>query len=242
MTAEVVVAAQFNGPARSGNGGYVSGLLGERLTRRSGPETAVTVTLRVPPPLGRPLQWRDEPGGAALLDGDTLVAEATLSDLADVDAVSPVTRAEAADAMAAYEGYVDHPFARCFTCGSARHDGDGLRVFTGPVGDGRVACPWAAHAAFGGEDHLLATAVTWALLDCPGGWAAGIKQRPMVLGRMTAAIARRPAVGEPCVVVGALRAVAGRKHQTATTVYDADGDLVGRAEHTWITIDAAAFS
>lgn len=236
-----IIPRQFNGPNHSGNGGYVSGMVGERLARRAA-GAPVTVTLRKPPPLDLPLSWRDAPDSAQLLDGDDLIADATPGTFGDHLAVARVSHAEAEQAMRDFEGYVDHPFPRCFTCGSDRAPGDGLRVFSGPLPDGRMACPWQPHEAFCDDQGLLATPSLWAALDCPGGWAAHIKTKPMVLGRMTASISYRPAEGEPCLIIGELRAVDGRKNHTATTIYGAGGDIVGRAEQTWITINIEAFS
>ena len=46
-----------------------------------------------------------------------------------------MTAAQAADAMLRPPpGRVDHPFPRCFACGPDRDEGDGLRIFPGPVG------------------------------------------------------------------------------------------------------------
>lgn len=236
-----IIAQQFNGPNHSGNGGYVSGMVGDRLAPRTG-GAPVTVTLRKPPPLGLPLAWRDASGSVQLLDGDHLIAEAGPGTFGDHLPVETVSLADAEQAMRDFEGYVDHPFPRCYTCGSDREPGDGLRVFSGPLPDGRMACPWQPHAAFCDDGGQLTAPNVWAALDCPGGWAAHIKAHPMVLGRMTASINYRPAEGEPCLIVGELRAVHGRKNHTATTIYGAGGDIVGRAEQTWITIDIEAFS
>ncbi len=49
MSETVVIARRYRGPAESGNGGYVCG----RLAQHAGGEAEVT--LRLPPPLGRPL-------------------------------------------------------------------------------------------------------------------------------------------------------------------------------------------
>ena len=46
----LVVERRFCGPAESGNGGYVSGLLAQRVGADAGGSAAV-VTLRMPPPL-----------------------------------------------------------------------------------------------------------------------------------------------------------------------------------------------
>ncbi len=93
------------------------------------------------------------------------------------------------------------------------------------------------------DDHRRASlAVTWAALDCVGGWAGDLVERPMVLGRMTARVDTLPVVGEPHVVVGGARGGEGRKTFTAATLYDPDGRVVAVAEHLWIAVDPAAFN
>ncbi len=145
--------------------------------------------------------------------------------------------------MASYPGFTLHPFDRCFTCGTAREAGDGLRLFTGPVGDGRrTAGTWTPDPGVAGDDGLLDVPTTWAALDCPGGWAADFTAQAMVLGRMTAHVLRRPAAGEPLVASGLLRERDGRKFRTATALHTTDGELLGRAEQVWIEIDLARFS
>lgn len=242
LDAPALIPRQYNGPVHSGNGGYVSGLVGHRLAGRVDPDRPVTATLRLPPPLDVPLAWRDEPDVVRLVDGvGGLVVEAAPGEFAG-GPVAPVPLDVAEQAERDFEGYEDHPFPRCFTCGSDRTAGDGLLVFSGPVGDGRMACPWSPHESFCDDEGLLRPEITWAALDCPGGWAAGIKQHPMVLGRMTGWLARRPRAGERCLLLGEPRGTQGRKHHAATTLYGSDGDLLGRAEQTWITIDLLAFS
>jgi len=62
---------RFCGSPGSANGGYACGSIAELLGG------GVEVTLRRPPPLGRPLRLRLRDGGAAAVhDGDELVAEA----------------------------------------------------------------------------------------------------------------------------------------------------------------------
>ena len=113
-----------------------------------------------------------------------------------------VSLAEAQAATAAYRGFVSHPFPSCFTCGTGRDEGDGLRIFPGDVaGDeqGRVAAPWTPHPSVAEDWHTYqepardaSLPVTWAALDCVGGWSTDIEERAMVLGTITAA-AGRPA-------------------------------------------------
>jgi hypothetical protein len=184
---------------------------------------------------------------ARLLEGDALVAEAraTEEELEPVEGTDPAT---AAEASAHYPGLEAHPFPRCFTCGPERAPGDGLRIFPGPVGEGRVAAVWQPHESLAASSDLLDPGVAvvslgtaWAALDCVGGWSTDLHGRPMVLGQIAARVDALPVVGEPHVVVGQQRGAQGRKTFTASTLYDADGRVVARARHTWIAVDPAAF-
>ena len=71
----LVIDRRFNGPPGSANGGYTCGLL----ATAAGLDAA-EVTLRLPPPLARPLAF----DGKRLLDGDALVAEVVAAPL-DLD-------------------------------------------------------------------------------------------------------------------------------------------------------------
>ena len=53
---------------------------------------------------------------------------------------------------------------------------------------------------------------------------------------MTAQVDATPRAGELCVVVGQHLADDGRKTYTASTAYDSDGRVLGRAEATWIAV------
>lgn len=225
----LTVHHRFRGPAASGNGGYVSGLIAAALG--SGP---VTVTLRTPPPLDTPLRVVDTDGHVAVVDGEVTVAEAASSTVADLRSVPPVEPGDARSASAAYAGLSLHPFPECFVCGPARAPGDGMRLFPGRLGDGRTACVWTVDADLADRAEFV-----WAALDCPGGWSAPIEGRPMVLGRMTGEVSGVPTAGEACVVMGLLLGSQGRKVWTATTAYGADGRELGRAHATWITLPAA---
>jgi hypothetical protein len=242
----LVVPGRFNGPARSGNGGYVAGSLAELVPGSDG--AAVEVTLRRPPPLDTALEVDTQDGVTTLADADGPVATArvVVDDLVAVDAVGADV---AADAMLRYPGRHGHPFPTCFACGPDRAEGDGLRIFPGPVADdrGHVASLWVPHPGHAESSDLVdavqrcGVATTWASLDCVGGWSEDLEGRPCVLGRMTARLDALPVVGDPHVVVGRHLGRDGRKSFTASTLYDADGRVVAAARHTWIQVDPAAF-
>lgn len=230
----LTVAERFHGPIRSGNGGWTAGALAERLATPH-PGQAVTVALRLPPPLETPLAVTPtDTGIAAVLDGRT-VAEARLAD-ADPTPVEPVSLAAAADAETRYRGLERHPFPSCFTCGTERRPGDGLRIFAGPLADDpmRVAATWTPYD--------VSVPITWAALDCPGAWASDVEERPMVLGTMTLRFDHLPVTGEHYVIVGEVRGRDGRKTFTASSLYDYDGGLRATAEHVWIAIDPETFA
>ncbi|MGZ4504444.1 MAG: hypothetical protein ACXVW3_11175 [Nocardioidaceae bacterium] len=251
---ELTISARFNGPARSGNGGYVAGALAELVPDHP---ALVEVTLRQPPPLDVAMSVADDNDDAVTLTlGGALIASARAVDR-PVTPVEAVSTADAKEAMAAYAGLRAHPFPTCFGCGPERAEGDGLRIFPGPVGrplsgipvGGRVASLWTPHPHFATSSDLIdhgvqrvGVGVAWAALDCTGGWAADLEGRAMVLGRMTAGVDALPVIGEPHVVVGQQLGSEGRKTLTASTVYDSDGRIVARAEHTWIEVDPAAFN
>jgi hypothetical protein len=231
--ASLSIPRRFNGPPRSGNGGWVCGALAATLPDE-GVGRPVTVTLRLPPPLEVPLDVSNADGGAVLSHEGRPVAEAVETNTSP-SPVAPVTVAEAREAEASYAGLAHHPFSGCFVCGTDREPGDGLRIFPGPVpgGDGRVAATWTPT-----ESNVP---VAWAATDCPSAWASDLLERPLVVGRMTVEVHRLPRVGETHVVVGEVRRVEGRKTFTAATLYGPGDDVVAAAEHIWFAIDPKEF-
>lgn len=232
----VTIEARFNGPAHSGNGGYVCGLLADQIDH-SGP---VTSTLRLPPPLDVALSWESDHETVRLLTaGGALVGEASPGAFTR-DALEAPSPAQAAAGEAAYPGHVGHPFDTCFTCGTERSEGDGLRIFTGPVepDSSTVAATWAPHPGLLDAEGVLATPIVWAAIDCAGGWAVDFTAQTMLLGRMTAEVSRLPEIGEACTVTGRLDEKSGRKFLTSTALHAGD-ELLARSEQIWIEIDPA---
>lgn len=241
VTDSLTIPQRFCGPPSSGNGGWTAGALAAHLgAAATGP---VRVMLRKPPPLDVPLDVvLEESEGARTATasrGDVLVA--TAAPAPEVVPVQPVDVALARAAEASFSGHTSHPFPTCFSCGTDREPGDGLRIFPGRVDDDatghvRVAATWTPAA----EDNPYA--VTWAALDCVGGWAGDLEERLMVLGSMTAHVPRLPVVGEEHVLVGGARGTEGRRTHTAATLYDPQGRVVASAEHTWFAVDPSTFS
>jgi hypothetical protein len=260
---DLIIPSRFCGPPSSGNGGYSAGAIaayaGEDCPEdHARPWPAVSVSLLAPPPLEAPMKVTpDVDGGVvATYDGKPILAARCSHD--EVLDVEPVGADEAGAAMASYSGLTSHPFPTCFACGTGREPGDGLRIFPGRVSDAtgddgtshpRVAATWTPDPTVEEDYHAYADAharaslpVTWAALDCVGGWAGDLEERLMVLARMTARLDSLPVIGEEHVVVGMGRDQEGRKTWTSSTMYDADGRVVASAEHLWVAVDPAAFA
>jgi hypothetical protein len=234
QVAELRLGERFCGPPASANGGYACGAIAELLGG------GVEVTLRRPPPLGRPLRLRvgqDGDGTAVVYDGGELVAEAhpTTVGLAVPATASPTEAQEAANR---YPLFQDHPFPTCFTCGPDRDAGDGLRIFPGPLPGGELwAAPWTPDPSVADQEGLVVPAVVWAALDCPGGFAAGVGDTMMVLGRMAAQLLARPRADTTyCLVAWRTGPADGRKQPAGSALLDGHGGVLAVARTLWVTI------
>src|SRR5690349_15601327 len=170
------------------------------------------VTLRLPPPLDRPLTV----AGGEVRDGDVLVADARP---AEVDLAPPraVSLEEAHAAEARYSGDQEHPFPECFVCGPARDPADALVLRPGRVdGEQLVATVWKPHESLA-EDGVVRPEFVWAALDCPGAFAVELIGRgTRVLGRLAVRIDELPRAGEEYVVVGWPLGGEGRRQDAGT--------------------------
>ena len=226
-----MIDPRFNGPPNSANGGYTCGLVGAAVEA-----TSVRVSLRMPPPLGvRLLRRREDDGSVSLLSGEDVIATGVP---AAVQAHAPPapTVEEAEIAVRSYVGFAHHRFPTCFVCGTAREDG--LRIYAGQVGGGPViASPWTPQS----DDPLF----VWAVLDCPSAYAiesVDHRAQVVVLASLTVELRERPRAGEPHVVAAWPVGSEGRKHHSASALYDAAGRVLAVADSLWIELrDPTAF-
>lgn len=233
MAEQLVIDSRFRGPAASGNGGYSCGVL----ARFVDPHSA-QVTLRLPPPLDRPLDVEAAAGRAELRDGDAVVAQAEAVAGLELEVPAGVSVEEAAAARDASPMQREHPYPECFVCGPGRRAGDGLRVTCGPIRDELVASPWEADGSLAGEDGRIPAEIVWSVLDCPGG-IAGMLLPDLgvsVLGRLTASIDGEAEPGTTYVAIGWPIDRDGRKLEAGSAILTGDGEVIARARATWIEL------
>ncbi|HME54054.1 MAG TPA: hypothetical protein VKM55_17640 [Candidatus Lokiarchaeia archaeon] len=231
MTPTIKIEKRFCGPRDSGQGGYVCGMLGGFI------KGTAEVTLRMPPPLDQELDVEVGADNVRLLSGDALVAEARPTEFS-LDVPGPPTYDEAILASRDYIGFTQHAYPTCFVCGPDRAEGDGLRIFPGPVpGKEIVAAPWIPDASFTGDDGLVRPEIVWASLDCPGAFGVlvhGLKL--VILGRLAVKIETRPLPEEKYVVVGWHLSTDGRKNYAGTALFSENGELHATGKAVWIDL------
>jgi hypothetical protein len=233
----VVIEARYAGPPTSGNGGYVAGLMARDIV---GPATAV---LRAIIPLDAPLDLSERDGRWVLSGADGgLIGEAFAADAADLP--EPPTAPSLEQARAAglrYPGLEQTYHPICFSCATARDEGDGLRVFVGQLegaAPGVLAGVWTPHPAFAGPDGRVGGEIVWAALDCAGWYAWLVREEHAagLLGTMTGDVVRRPRAGQPHIVMAwPIEGGSGRKRFSGVALFTADGECIARGRQVWIS-------
>jgi hypothetical protein len=230
----LTIPARFNGPPESANGGYVCGLVAGLVG-----EAEVAVSLRAPPPLERPLAVLRDGERVDVRDGETLVAEGA-PDRLQLDVPDPISpeRAAATSEAGREQWFAHHPFPTCVVCGPARGPHDGLRIFPGPLGDGRFAAGWTPDESVGDGDGHVRDECVWAALDCPtSAPVANFEGRPpVVLGRLTARVGSSLRVGEPYAILAWPLGADGRKLHSAAALFDSEGQLLCVSRALWIEL------
>lgn len=234
MPVSVLIEERFRGPDDSANGGYACALAARSI---DGP---AEVTLRSPPPLNRKLDVKGGEGKVALLDGGVLVAEAVPTSV-QIDVPGPVGLDVARDAASRYPWRDRHPYANCFVCGPLREEGDGLRIFPGPVpGQQLYAAPWTPESSLADEQGNVRDEFVWGALDCPSGIVTDLfgEVGLILLGRLAADLRHRVRAGQPHVLQAWPIARDGRKLNTASALYSPEGELCAVARAVWIELPA----
>lgn len=242
MRESVVIPRRFNGPPNSGHGGYVAGTIADLVLRNAAAasDAGVEVTLRKPPPLETALQierageivaLHDEHGDA-VASGAPRICELTVPEMPAVDAVEKAWRKSARLQPGA-------SFPTCVACGPDRAEGDGLRIFAGPVeGRDMVAAPWFTDSNLAEADGYVAARYIWTALDCPS-YAAlevGRQSVPALLGRICGTVRQPVAAGQRTTIIAWPLGNDGRKLYSASALFAADGTLCAYAKMTWIVV------
>jgi hypothetical protein len=227
----IVIDRRFHGPPASGHGGYTCGLLAREL------QGAAQVSLRSPPPLERPLTLEhDGDKRLQLVDGKTIVADAQPTTL-DLD---PPRHVELADARAASSrclGFTHHPFPTCFGCGPNRAEGDGLRLFPGPVDDRDiVACVWRPAPGLADDAGDVRPEFVWAALDCPTAFACDLHGPPIVLAGLSGRIYKTLPANEQLVITAWRVEGEGRNQHSACVISTADGERLAASIALWVAL------
>jgi len=232
----VVVERRFQGIPDVALGGYVGGLL-------AGDLAAGEVALRRPVPLDRALRVeRREGDRVVLLDGDETLAEAGPASVS-LEVPPPVTfeEARAAETRSLQRSAAHvHPFPGCLVCGSGRAEGDGLRLFAGPVaGRDVVAAPWIPEAAHAGPDGAVRPALVWAALDCPTIMALVFGSPPeseerVVTARLAVARVGDVRAGAPHVVMGWDAGRDGRARVAGGAILSASSAVLAVGRHVLV--------
>jgi len=154
-----------------------------------------------------------------------------------------VSREEGEAAQRGYLGFARHLFPHCFTCGPARAEEDGLRIFPGPVaGRDVVACPWTPGRNLTTETGEVAREFIWSALDCPSIWALVVPEpsdstERVVSGRM-ALHQREPVVpGESHLVMAWPMGREGRARVGGAAILTPTGEICAVARHTLVAAD-----
>lgn len=226
------VAARFNGPPSSGNGGYAAGLIAAEIGE------TVAVRLHQPIPLERELTIGARAGDRwEVRAGEALIATARQTSV-DIEVPDAPPYAAALIASKHYAGFKQHSLPTCFVCGPARKRHDGLCIFAGPIeGVSILAAPWIPDETLDNAEGKVRPEFMWAALDCPGYFASAYPGLAL-LGEIAVHVDRLVHVDEPCVVVAWSIAKDGRKHRAGTALFDGDGERCALGVATWIELKA----
>jgi hypothetical protein len=230
---ETRIHGRFCGPPESGNGGYVAGTVAALVG------DSAKVRLHAVTPLDCELQL-DMTGDQAELkcNGDLLATASAIEFQLDIPPAP--TLAEAQEAQKRYVMHTKHVFPGCFVCGTGRSEGDGLRIFPGPVVEGdwsKLACVWHVTDDLADENGMLKPEFIWSALDCPTFFGV-MADSPKValLGEIELRIVTSSQIDEPFIIWCWPISSEGRKRYGGAALATQSGQLLAYARGTWIEL------
>lgn len=130
----------------------------------------------------------------------------------------PISLEEATAAGIRFPGFTRRVIPECFGCGDEREVGDGLRIFTGEVGEPvngekQLAGVWSPDPSSVDGEGFVRPEIVWAALDCPGGWAI---PGPCATKALQVEISERVPGARPLIVRGWIQ---GQIDRTRTSRY-----------------------
>jgi hypothetical protein len=232
----VVIDPRFQGIPEVALGGYVGGLL-------AGESRSAEAAFRRPVPLGRPLRVRGLEGNeVTFLDGDEVLTRVRPSPV-EIRVPAPVTSEASRLASGSSPLWGHHLFPNCFTCGTSRSEGDGLRIVAGPVADRDVvASPWTPSQLLATPGGGVAAAFVWSALDCPSILALAL-QEPLesaeraVSARLAVQLLAPVTPLETYVVMGWAIGRDGRTRTGGAAILNSRGEVCAVARHTLAVTD-----
>ncbi len=222
----------FGPPPSFANGGCAAGLFARFV------EEHAQVRLHRPVPVARPLEVRSAADSAVVLDGKETVATVRPAEWS-LEVPEAIGLAEAEAGHRNWPGWSHpHPAPWCFVCGPKRDEGDGLRVFAGPVpGRELVATPWVPAREAAGKHGKVRDEIAWGVLECPGAvafWHPG--DLPLAY-RLAVTTHNSIQAERPHVVVAWLIEKKDRKHTTGSAIFTDDGALLAAGKVDWLLIE-----
>lgn len=242
QSSPISISERFCGPPKCGNGGYVAGLMAKQI------KTATAVRLLMPCPLETELKLEETEQGWLLSNDTKKIAQALPRQLV-LDIPAPPRLEQAAKASKECYGFIDHPFPECFVCGPNRAEGDGLRIFPGPIQNSSiVAAPWTTDDSLAegdeSETQAIGSEFIWAALDSTSSFPLlpAPEQKALVLGELHADILSTVNVNETLVAYAWPIEISGMKHISGVAIANQQGLIVGKAKATWFAVDRSMFS
>lgn len=230
----IFVPTWAQGRTGMGQGGYTAGKFCEAIGQ------PVSVALKAPIPLETEMTVHTTSEGWSLMVTDHTIMSAVVSDVGYAT-TSAVSASDAIAASARFTGHVDHKAPHCLSCGTVDRS---MRVWPGLVDDGtdRVATPWTPPPWTDDGNGCVEVVYAWMALDCACGSVvdSGPDRRDSLTVQYAVDIVEPIQVGQTYVIVGFdgnwSGGWDGRKRGAAACVFDADANIVARADSFWVSL------